>query len=537
MMRLWRERRGAVGVLIACALPLLIGMAAFAVDLGMVTLDSRRLQGVADAAALAAAGGMEAGDQDARALVAASWNAPVVVATERGRYDAAQATRFTTAGDGDAVRVRLETRSPTPFASVFGIDAVTVARTATARRQRSAAFSIGSRLIGIDPFILNQLLAGLGMRAPALSVMDYRSLGGETIDVFALLAELRLRGLVSAGPYGVQLSSTVPLGSLFDAIATTLSKTGANGAAGAMRQLAAAAPARSVTLSALIDAGPLATQTSGGSARLPAMTLVTALLETGRPRQVALDLGTGVPGLASTKLWLAIGERAQQSPLLAITASGTPVLRTAQARLFLRARIAPAPLPGLPAPVAVEFPLLVEAAGAEGRLKAIDCAAGRRSVTLEGRVDPLTVSLGSVDPAKLDDFSTRPMPAPARLVDTPLVDVLGSSTLALGAAEPWRTLRFDDAAIAAATPQTVALQAPLGGIAASLTGQAKLTVSILGLPIAVDPLVRGTGALLTGIAPAIDGLLGTVLSTLGIGLGEADLAVTALRCNGAVLVA
>ncbi|MBV8237496.1 MAG: hypothetical protein JO221_01875, partial [Sphingomonas sp.] len=54
-LRLLRDRRAGVGILIAAALPVVIGMAAFAVDLGAVQLDTRRLQGVADAAALAAA--------------------------------------------------------------------------------------------------------------------------------------------------------------------------------------------------------------------------------------------------------------------------------------------------------------------------------------------------------------------------------------------------------------------------------------------------------------------------------------------------
>ena len=50
------DRRGGIGVASAAALTMLIGAAALAVDIGSFQLDRRKLQGIADAAALAAAG-------------------------------------------------------------------------------------------------------------------------------------------------------------------------------------------------------------------------------------------------------------------------------------------------------------------------------------------------------------------------------------------------------------------------------------------------------------------------------------------------
>ncbi len=56
-MRLAHDRKGGVTILLAGALFMLAGAATVAVDLGSVYLARRQLQGIADAAALAAADG------------------------------------------------------------------------------------------------------------------------------------------------------------------------------------------------------------------------------------------------------------------------------------------------------------------------------------------------------------------------------------------------------------------------------------------------------------------------------------------------
>src|SRR3546814_7197064 len=53
---LCRDTRGGISMLTAFALTMLIGSAALAVDIGSLYLDRRKPQGIADAAALAAAG-------------------------------------------------------------------------------------------------------------------------------------------------------------------------------------------------------------------------------------------------------------------------------------------------------------------------------------------------------------------------------------------------------------------------------------------------------------------------------------------------
>src|SRR3546814_2928366 len=56
LRRLVRNRRASISITTAFGMTMLIGSAAFAVDLGSLYLDRRKLQGIADAAAMAAAG-------------------------------------------------------------------------------------------------------------------------------------------------------------------------------------------------------------------------------------------------------------------------------------------------------------------------------------------------------------------------------------------------------------------------------------------------------------------------------------------------
>ncbi len=542
----WRDSRGGLGVFIAGALPLLLGFAAFAVDLGTMQLDARRLQGVADNAALAAASSSGSGPGDvegvARDLVAASWGEATVVRAVPGRYRADVAVpvaqRFVPGAGGDAVQVQVRTRSPTFFARIFGYTSFLIARQATAQRRAVTSFSIGSRLIAVNGGVINASLSALTGRTVSLGVLDHRALIDGSVDVLQVLARLKLSARISANNYGELLAADVRVDDVFAALSETLRTSGQAEAGDAVARVGAALGGQTVRLGALIDVGPLAGQAvgSGGVARVPVLPFMTALLETGGARRLALDLDAGVPGIASTKVSVAIGERAQSSPWLAITDSGDTVIRTAQARIYARVRLAPTLLPGLSSLASIDLPLFVEAAGAEARLKSIGCGINPRAVTIEARVDPVQAAIGTVDETRLSDFSRAITPVTARILDTLLVDVTGSSRVSLGAAEPWQARRFTQGMIATGATETIRTTAPIQGIASSLIAQASLKVTLLGLPLPVDPLLRAVGGVLAGVAAPLDTLLMTVTGTLGLGLGEADVQVNGLRCGNAVLV-
>lgn len=548
MRRLAKARRGGVGVMVAAGMPVLIGMAAFAVDLGAMQLDTRRLQGMADAAALAAASGDSANAQKAAEAAVAAARFPRAVTTRvtGGTYRAdptiAPSARFTpTSGSADAMRVELASTSPTFLAAIFGRSNVAIGRQATAARQRYASFSVGSRLASLDGGILNAYLSALTGSNVSLSVMDYNALAGADVDLLRYLPILRTKANLQAATFGDVLKSNVTTPQALDALASALSADGKPQASNAIKALLNITGGRSISLAALLDAGPLASQSEGGTGmvRVDTLALVTAMLQLGSPqRQVSLDLGANLPGLTSTRVTLAVGERPAQSPWITITDDGSPIVRTAQTRLYIRSKIAPTVLPGLSGLISIDLPVFVELAGAEARLNAINCASeATRGVTLEARTDPLRAAIGNVDESRLSDFTAPITPTSTKLVDVLLVSVVGSSNLSMGAAEPWQQVSFNWDAIQNGTPKTIRATSPVGGLATSLVKQASLKVVLLGLPIPLDPLLSTVGSVLQLVSPVLDGLLMTITGALGVGIGEADLRTTGMRCGAAVLVA
>ncbi len=540
------DRAGNVSMVLAAGLPLLLAMGAFAIDIGSASLTTRRLQGVADAAALAAAADPDRAQAAAEATVAGSgWSDAITIVATTGTYAAdptrAPDARFAASASGrDAVRVRLESRAPTFFARILGKTSIPIARNAVAARERLAGFSIGSRLASLDGGIVNALLSGLTGSSVSLSVMDYNALAGVDVDLFRYLDALRTTASLDAASYADTLAATVTTPQVLGAMASALDADGKGAAATALRKLAVQVGSQSLSLDGLIDAGSLGRQSSGGQglARVDAMAFLTSALQIASgKRQVALDLGAGVAGLASTRLTIAIGDRMQRSPWLTVTDSGTPILRTAQARIYLEVRLLDVGLPGIGTLVGIRVPLFIEMAAAEGRLKAIDCSsAATRGVTLEGRVNAATAAIASVDTTNLSNFAAPVTLNDARLVDTLLVDVDGRAEVTVGAAEPWQSLTFSEADIAAGRVRTVSSSSPISGTAVSLTDRLQLRPRVLGLPLPLDPLLRAVGSQLAIVAPLLDSVIGVVTGAVGIRYGEADLKVYGMRCGTASLV-
>ncbi|QNQ08037.1 pilus assembly protein TadG-related protein [Sphingomonas alpina] len=547
MKRLVRDQSGGVGMIAAAALPMILGFAAFAVDIGSATLETRRLQGLADAAALAAAADPQQAQALAQASVAESgWPRAVTVVATRGDYtrDAAVApgARFTPSSSAtDAVRVSLQTPSPTYFARIFGQRSIPIARTATAARERLAAFSVGSRLAALNGGLLNSYLSALTGSSLSLSVMDYNSLAGADVDLFATLDALRTTASLNALTYQDVLDARVTRSQLLNALANALDGSNAS-AAGAMRTMATQVSGGSISLNTLIDPGTFGSQASGGRGlvKVNSMAFVSTVLQLAAPsRQVALDLGASVAGLVSTKVWIAIGERPAQSPWIAISDNGTPIIRTAQARIYTEVQVGNLSLPVVGNLVAIKLPLFVELASAEARLSGIDCSTqASRGVTIEAKPNPGQAAIAAVNnTSQLADFQHPVTLSNAKIVDTLLIDVEGRAGLNLGQSEPWQTLRFDNAAITAATPKTVSSGSAVQSVAASLVSNVDLTPVIIGLPLPLGGLLSAVGSQLTILAPLVDGLLNTVTGALGVHYGQADVRVTGMRCGMASLVA
>lgn len=543
-----RDSRGAVTAISAVSMTACLGCLAFAVDMGSVYFESRRLQGSADAAALSAAADLPDAQAAADAAVAANrWGRAVDARVETGRYRADPAipahARFTAqTTDRDAARVTLETDARLFFGiAALGRDSVRISRTATAARANLASFTIGSRLLALEGGIANALLGALTGSQVKLSVMDYNALVGADIDLLAFSDALRTELDLQAASFDEALAAEITTGRAINVIARALDANGSASSATAIRQLAAGASTTTpIRLDRLIDLGPIGAQdrVSGSqSIRVNALDLARSVLELSNgKRQVQLDLGATVPGLVKTTITLAIGDRPADSPWLTVTHRGEPVIRTAQTRLYIDAQVAPAgALLGI---ASVRLPLFVELAEAEAKLDDISCAANRASATVSLLVRPAIghAAITDIFPADISDHRQPLVEGPARIVSAPLVAVSGQARVDL-TGPGWQEVDFSSADIAARTVKTVSSNSLVQGVVLSLVKKLNLTVNVAGLGLGTSAVSGLVGVTLAPAAPALDGVVNSLTALLGIHLGQADVRVNGVRCGVPALVA
>lgn len=545
-----RETKGSVAIIAGLMTTVVIGMSALSVDLGKIYVDKRKAQSVADLSALAAASDLTRAARAANATVqrnAITVDSPITV--ELGTYTPNPATqinnRFQLAGTTpNAARVTINSRTNLVFGRVItGQDYFVIRSTATAATSSFASFAIGSRLVSLNGGLLNQLLGSLLGTSITLSAMDYQSLVDARIDLFKFMNQLATTTQLTAGTYAQLLSSNLKVVDVVNAlVASTLNSQG--GATNASRALSSIsqslnASTSRMALSSLIDAGPYQTLPIGQGSNLginvAAFDLLnaTAQIANGN-RQVQLALGLNVPGIATASLTLGIGERPVGTSWLTVGNVGATV-HTAQTRLLLNLQLL-----GAGSIASVNLPLYVEVAAATARLNAVNCTfpdASGSTMTLG--VTPAVVDawIGSVSMANFNNYSAPVAPMAAALVDTPLLSVLGRAHVQVTnmSATP---VTFNMTEINNQTKKTVGTTNFTQSLLSGLVNTLQLDISLLGglnlgLGGAVGPLVSG---IISAATPSIDQLLSSILQSLGIGLGQADVWGIGLRCDGAVLV-
>lgn len=542
-----RARDGGVSVLTAVSAVVLIGFTGLAVDIGAVYLESRRLQGSADLAALAAMQNPAQAEAFAAATVAANrWPHDTRVRVVRGTYapdrSVRPAERFRpAAAPSNAVRVEVTTSAPLYFGRLFVPSGrMTITREATAAETQLASFQIGTRLLSLQGGVANQVLSGLTGSSVNLSVMDYNSLLRANVDVLDYVEALRTRLDIQAASYDETLEANADAPVALEALADVVSETDER-AERALRAMARASernrPLRG--LSNVLDLGPYgaqdhSTRSADTSIKVGAMDLATAILQVANgQRQVQLDLGAGVPGLASTNVWLAIGERPNNSPWLTVTNDEDIVIRSAQTRLYVEANA------GAGALANVRVPVLLEVASGEARLEDINCGWGgssNRAVTLGVSPGIGSLMLGEIDRSRLNNFRSDLNPSPAQLVRVGIARVEGEARIDVGG-DQWTNVRFSNRDIEGGAVKSVATRDAARATVSSLLGQTKLTVRAGGLGLSTGALTSAVQGVLTAAAGPLDGLLNGLSDLLGVRLGEADVRVNGVRCGGAALVA
>jgi uncharacterized membrane protein len=563
------DRSGNIGTLAALSLPLLVFSIALGVDYGYLTVQQRQLQASADLAAIAAAANVGEAEKSAASYFALN-GMPVTVTDkdggsviqpialpagtkrtlatakiERGRYNAdpdiTPEARFKPAGtDADAARVTLTRPADLFIASIFTPEPPVLSAVGSAARNKIAAFSVGTRLASLNDGVLNALLGQLLGTKLSLKVMDYRALVDTDIAVNPFLKAVATQLNLTAATYEEVLNAGITMPQLLASMHAVEGLSATTKSALRTIEQATASSKVKLPLSRILNIDPkkgLAVATGGDwqmAVNALQMVSAAAALANGK-NQVALDLGTSLPGLAAVTVRLAIGEPPVETPAHRLGEPGSAV-RSAQTRLAVDVSFdGLAALAGL----RIKLPLYVEVAASEARLADIRCLGSKvenANVSVDAVPGVAEIALGKVDPSVLSDFSDEARVQKARILDSGLVRI--DAIAHVEAKNLGRTrLAFSPTEIAARTVKTVSTRDTLTSTVTTLLQNLDLDIQILfltlGTPKAVTSALASTLATVT--AP-IDELLYNLLLVVGVRVGEADIRVTGVRCQRPALV-
>ncbi len=534
--RLIGHRGASISITTAFGMTMLIGSAAFAVDLGSLYLDRRKLQGIADAAAMAAAGRPGEERAAAQRIIAANCDCDIrIAAMIPGTYtaDPARQAEQRFAGGGaspNAVRITLTRNRPLFFGSFLtGKPDSVIRATATGARRGYAAFSLGSRVAALNGGLPNALLSGLTGSQLNLSVMDYNALASTDIDLLAFSDALRTELNADVLTFGQTLDAQATLPQVVSALASASDGQ----AASALEHIADRALPRPLLPSRAIDLGPRSSSIRVDAAnpvKVNALSLLRAMLLLGNAnRQVDLALASSLPGGSGINVALMIGEPPTNSPLIAVTDTNDVIVRTAQVRLKIETRIA-TPL------ASVHVPVLAELGSASARITDIDCRPNSSAAVSLGVVtSPAMVAIGTVADADFKDMKRPLDPSPARVVKLPLVSVDAGAELILSDLGEKR-VAFLRSEIDSGKVKTVSSTGLVAGAAKSLSDRMELDVNVLGLVLNLKSLTAVVGETVALAAPVLDTVLSDLMGLLGVHAGQADTRINALRCGKARLV-
>ena len=527
----------------AFSLAVLVMCAAFAVDEGMLYLERRAAQGAVDLAAIAGAADIDrATDAALLSLAANGINAADGLVVTPGQYEPDPAVlpeeRFVAHLEPtNAIQVDLRFAGSVYFANAFGFAAPEIAVSAIAAHTAAATFSIGSRLVRLEDGILNAILSAFTGSSIQLTAADYNALADADVKLFDFMSALATEANVTAGTYDDVLDSSLSVGDFVNAIATANAGDNQTAAAAisALSSGVATASAQ-VPLGRLIDLGPLGHLSVGQSSpglgsSVGVMNLVTAgLMAANGQNQVAVDLGATVPGLLDVDIKISIGEPPQNSGWIHVGETGK-ILRTSQARLQLDAKVAGTG--GLLGSL-LNLPVYVDAGYGEAKLGGIECAASddEHNVAIDARSGLVEAWIGEATDASFADWSQPAVVEKAKVLSLPLVKA--SSHINAGGSD-YERLTFIGSEIGSSTPKTTTGGSLAGSIVNSLVAGVSLETGLLGLSVG-EPLKGTVKAILGGAAEPLDGVVLSVFEALGIKLGEADVWVHGVRCDGAVLV-
>ncbi|KSV79719.1 hypothetical protein N185_00925 [Sinorhizobium sp. GW3] len=571
MRSLARARSGNIGISAALAMPLVITSMALAIDYGYLTVQKREMQSSVDLAAIAAAANVSAAEKavlnhfannglnygvstpnglltiDGKTLPPGDISTAKldgVATVTRGRYvpdpsvDAGQ--RFIKdATPTDAVQVMLERKGDIFLASIFSAPP-DLSVYGTAASSKIAAFSVGSRLASLNDGLLNSILGQMLGTTISLKVMDYQALIDADIDIQPFLKIIATRLNLTAASYEDVLKANLTMPQLLASMRLVQGLSGTVTTALKSIELSTSNDKRTFTLAQILNLDPKKSlQVDAGSdwaMRVSALQIVSAAAAIANgENQIALNAVAGLPGIASAKVKLAIGEPPVETPSHRL---GTPgaAIRTAQTRLAVEVNVdGLAALAG----IRIRLPIYVELAYAEAKLADIRCYGGtpeNASVSVDAVPGIAEIAIGDVDPAVLSNFSSDARVQRAKLVDALVVKIDALAHVEAQNLKPTR-LSFSPSEVAARSIKTVSTKDILTSTTQTLLNNLDLNIQVLFLTLGSPTIVQQALAQTLGaVTKPVDDLLYNLLLLVGVRVGEADVRVTGVKCQSPVLV-
>ena len=384
LIRFRDDEDGAVAVIVALVMLVLVGFVALGVDVASLYRDRARLQVASDMTAMSAMGNTDAATE--RAESAARNNdraAETITELQLGRYlrnpALAPEERFTPLDAGapgiNAVQVVLRDTSPLHFAQIFSDETeVSMTRTAMATRTGAASFSLGSAVAQLDGAALNRLLEQEFGASAQIALGPMQALANTQVSLGDILDGL---GGEFANPAEV-LNAVFAMNDVVGALRAQVPPTLAPSLAG----LEGAVSGQTVDVAALV--GGIETQlgltATGflGDIRLSALDVIGAMVGARGFGPVDLETAADVAGVLALETRLVAGEPPAQSGWIALGEEGVQLHRAAT-RLSLGLEADAGLLRGLGGGVTatgLQLPLYVELAGATAMLDEISCTGG-----------------------------------------------------------------------------------------------------------------------------------------------------------------
>ena len=551
------DSRGAISIMAALALPMMVGFAGIAVDIGMVYNQRDALQGSSDLAALAAVSDMATAEATVRRVLTANGLGSASFTAIAGRYSAdssvSPSARFVAgATPTNAVAVSSSTTSPAYFSRLFHLDDYTVTARSIATRDAVAAFSITSELASVDNPIVSSLTSALVGSPLSIGVLDANNLAKVTLTGGDL--STALAGVAGVGAVTAPLDRTYTLPKFLTALANATTSASQFAAATVLRRLAGDTASSTVTvkpsqLLSIPASGGLGVGSPSAAFGLQAdvLDLVNAsVAPRGQPNSTTV--GLTIPGLASVSVEMLLQEPPQNSGPIAAGRVGT-IVRTAQ--LKARIKVTLGNSGGAPLKLFnITLPIEIVAAGGKAELVALSCPSDSSARTATLKVTPGVAKVeiagwvGTLEQASLD-----PSPNKANIADVgyllgvPLLRVVGRSDVSIVNQTPQDvTFNLDD--VTKLRTKTVTTNSFSNSLATSLTNM-QLDAQVLGLPLGLFSLLpsaldatRAVGTLITstGVTGPLDQLISGVLQTAGVQVGKATVRVTRIDCTSPRLV-